>query len=110
MSPSWPNDIVGRDKVVRLLAGIAAQLRALPGVTFERTPVNGQPGAVVRDGSGAVINVFSFDIADGAVQTVRSVISRQKLAHLGPLADIDALRAAVGPSRRSPCPRARAVR
>jgi RNA polymerase sigma-70 factor (ECF subfamily) len=32
--------------------------------------------------------VFSFDIVDGLVQTVRSVINRDKLRHLGPLADI----------------------
>jgi RNA polymerase sigma-70 factor (ECF subfamily) len=95
MSPSWPNDIVGREKVARLLAGIAAQLRALPGVSIERTEVNGQPGALVRDAAGAIVNVFSLDIVDGMVQTVRSVISREKLRHLGPLADVDALRAAL---------------
>jgi RNA polymerase sigma-70 factor (ECF subfamily) len=55
------------------------------------TPVNGQPGAVVRDGDGALVNVFTFDIVDGEVQTVRSVIARDKLRHLGPLADIRAL-------------------
>jgi RNA polymerase sigma-70 factor (ECF subfamily) len=94
MAPSWPNDIVGRDKVARLLAGIAAQLRALH-VAIERTEVNGQPGALVRDADGAIVNVFSLDIVDGMVQTVRSVISRDKLRHLGPLADVDALRAAL---------------
>ena len=35
-----------------------------------------------------MINVFSLEIADGAVQTVRSVINPEKLAHLGPLADL----------------------
>ncbi len=89
--PSWPHPIVGRDNVARLLAGVAAQLRQVPGVAISRVEVNGQPGAVVRDGAGQLVNVFSFDIVDGAVQAVRSVISRPKLRHLGPLADVPAL-------------------
>jgi RNA polymerase sigma-70 factor (ECF subfamily) len=39
------------------------------------------------------VNVFAFDIVGGAVAAVRSVISRPKLAHLGPLADVPALMA-----------------
>jgi RNA polymerase sigma-70 factor (ECF subfamily) len=65
---------------------------------MERTVVNGQPGALVRDGSGALVNVFVFDVADGQVHAVRSVLNREKLQHLvpevGPLADIEALRRA----------------
>jgi RNA polymerase sigma-70 factor (ECF subfamily) len=53
--------------------------------------VNGQPGAVVRGPDGRLVNVFSIDIADGAVQTVRSVINPDKLRHLGPVADVWAL-------------------
>ncbi len=95
MSPSWPRPIVGREKVVRLLGAIARQLAEISGVRVERAEVNGQPGAVVRDGAGNLVNVFSFDVADGVVQTVRSVIARDKLRHLGPLADIGELRAAL---------------
>jgi RNA polymerase sigma-70 factor (ECF subfamily) len=97
MSPSWPRPIVGREKVARLLAAVAMQLRQLPGVSVSRAEVNGQPGAVVRDAAGRLVNVFSFDIVDGGVQAVRSVIARDKLRHLGPLADIDGLRAALRP-------------
>jgi RNA polymerase sigma-70 factor (ECF subfamily) len=89
--PRWTRPIVGRTKAARLLAGISAQIRSVPGAYVEVVPVNGQPGAAVRDGSGALVNVFSFDIADGAVQAVRSVIARDKLRHLGPLADVQAL-------------------
>jgi RNA polymerase sigma-70 factor (ECF subfamily) len=91
MSPSWPRPIAGRDKVLRLLLGLAEQLRQVEGVAIERAEVNGQPGALIRDGAGGLVNVFSFDIVDGTVQSVRSVISRAKLRHLGPLADVQAL-------------------
>jgi RNA polymerase sigma-70 factor, ECF subfamily len=89
--PNWPRPIVGRDKVARLMAALGFQMQQVPGITIDRVEVNGQPGAVVRDGAGALINVFSFDIVDGLVQTVRSVINRDKLRHLGPLADIQQL-------------------
>jgi RNA polymerase sigma-70 factor (ECF subfamily) len=49
--------------------------------------VNGQPGAMVLDAQDRVIYVFALDIADGAVQVVRSVINPDKLQHLGPLSD-----------------------
>jgi RNA polymerase sigma-70 factor (ECF subfamily) len=91
MKASWPRPIVGREKVARLMAALARQMRELPGISMTRVEVNGQPGAVIRDGAGQLVNVFSFDIAGGVVQAVRSVISREKLAHLGPLADIDQL-------------------
>jgi RNA polymerase sigma-70 factor, ECF subfamily len=37
------------------------------------------------------MRVFSLDIADGVVQTIRSVINPDKLRHLGPIADVRAL-------------------
>lgn len=95
VSPSWPRVIAGRAKVARLMAAVGDQLRKVPGISLERTDVNGQPGVVVRDGSGALVNVFSLEIADGVVQTLRSVISRDKLRHLGPLANLPELLAAV---------------
>jgi RNA polymerase sigma-70 factor (ECF subfamily) len=89
-SPSWPNAIAGRDKVVRLLVGLAAGVRTL-GLSIRPTEVNGQPGATIHDHDGRLINVLSLDIADGLVHTVRSVINPDKLQHLGPLADMQAL-------------------
>jgi RNA polymerase sigma-70 factor (ECF subfamily) len=84
--PSWPNAIVGRDKVARLLAGLAADIRRLD-VSVRPAEVNGQPGATIHAADGGLINVITIDIADGVVQTVRSVINPDKLHHLGPLAD-----------------------
>ena len=54
----------------------------------ELVAVNGQPGARFLDPRGRLVNVISLDIADGAVQTVRSVINPDKLAHLGPLSPV----------------------
>ena len=99
--PMWTRPIVGREKVARLLAGLGAQMRELSGVRIEQVDINGQPGACVRDGSGRLVSVFSFEIADGAVQAVRSVISRDKLRHLGPLANLPGLRAVLREARNA---------
>ncbi len=90
MRPSWPRPIAGRDKVARLFASLSEQIRAVR-ATIRTAEINGQPGALLVAADGALVNVFVLDIADGQVQTIRSVISRAKLGHLGPLADLAAL-------------------
>jgi RNA polymerase sigma-70 factor (ECF subfamily) len=99
-SPSWPKVIVGRDKVARLMSSVSEQARMI-GVQVRSAEVNGQPGAVVTDADGAVVNVLSLDIADGQVQAVRSVINPDKLAHLGRLADVPGLAAELRRLRHS---------
>ena len=49
--------------------------------------MNGQPGAIFRDRDNKVLNTWSLDVLDGRIQTIRSVINPDKLAHVGPLAD-----------------------
>ena len=89
-TPQWSRPIVGADRVSRLFANLGRQLRERDG-TFELREVNGQPGALVRASDGKLVNVFVLDVADGAIQTVRSVINPDKLQHLGPVADVWAL-------------------
>jgi RNA polymerase sigma-70 factor, ECF subfamily len=97
ISPSWPRPIVGRDRVIRLLLGMAEQMRQV-GVLVRPAEINGQPSARLEDPEGRLISVFVLDIADGQVQTLRSVINRDKLRHLGPLADLPTLRRLLRPA------------
>jgi RNA polymerase sigma-70 factor (ECF subfamily) len=90
VAPSWPAPIFGRDRVSKLLIAIGQQTRKL-GLVLVPTEINGQPGARVLDSEGRLTNIFSLEIAEGAVQAVRSVINPEKLAHLGPLADVRAI-------------------
>ena len=85
--PAWPRPIVGRDRVAKLLAGLGRQSRDMD-VTVRRAEINGQPGAEFLDSEGRLMYIITLDIADGAVQTVRSVINPAKLRHLGPLANV----------------------
>src|ERR671936_25821 len=86
-APSWPRPIVGRRRVSRLMAGVLAQAREYA-ATWRMTEVNGQPGVMFLDSEGRIGSVMSVDVADGVIQTIRSVINPDKLAHLGPVADV----------------------
>jgi len=88
--PSWPRPIVGREHVGRLLAALGRQAR-LAGAVLHPAEVNGQPGLKFLAADGTLICVIALEIADGRVHAVRSVISRDKLRHLGPLTDLEEL-------------------
>jgi RNA polymerase sigma-70 factor (ECF subfamily) len=61
------------------------------GITWRRQEVNGQPGALFFDREGNLISVMSLDVAEGQIQSVNSVVNPDKLHHLGPLGDVNAL-------------------
>ncbi len=77
--------IHGRDKVSRLLLALA---RRDVRVRLRAVPVNVHPGALVLDHDDHVVSVLSFDVVEGQVQGIRSVINPDKLRHLGPGADL----------------------
>lgn len=79
--------IYGRDNIARMLHTWFRQGERL-GVQTKLVIINGHPGAKFLDPHGRLINVISLDIADGTVQTVRSIINPDKLTHLGPLSPI----------------------
>jgi RNA polymerase sigma-70 factor (ECF subfamily) len=90
-APQWSTPIMGAERIARLFVAMSKQLSAHE-LSVQRHEVNGQPGAIVRNQRGELINVFTLDIADGQVQAVRSVINPDKLRHLGPVADLGAMR------------------
>jgi RNA polymerase sigma-70 factor, ECF subfamily len=90
VQPSWPRPITGRDRVGRLFAALGRQLRQVGG-SIRLTGVNGQPGALFMTADGRLISVMALEIADGQVVAAHSIISRPKLRHLGPLADLPEL-------------------
>ena len=74
--------VYGRHAVTRLLANFVRAFRSAAG-KLRLGEVNGQPGALLFDAEDRLVNVFSFEIADGAILGVRSVINPDKLDHLG---------------------------
>jgi RNA polymerase sigma-70 factor (ECF subfamily) len=98
-APALARAVVGADRVARVL-GTNYPLLARIGSIVEPQDVNGQPGAIIRDRDGQVVGTMAIDILDGRIQTVRSVVTPDKLGHLGPLADAWAVARALKQARR----------
>ena len=82
--PQWSQPIEGPDKVARMFASLGVQVRRL-GATLEPHRINGQPGVLFRGPRGGVFSVMSFEVVDGRVATIRSIVNPDKLDHLGPV-------------------------
>ena len=56
------------------------------GATFERAPRStASRASIFRGPHGGVFSVMSFEVVDGRVATIRSVVNPDKLGHLGPV-------------------------
>jgi RNA polymerase sigma-70 factor (ECF subfamily) len=80
----------GRERVARLLHGMFAKGKAA-GIRLRLVDVNAQPGAMVFDSRERLISVLALDIVEGGIQSIRTVINPDKLAHLGPLSELTKL-------------------
>jgi len=89
-APSWTEPIYGRERVAKLMAGTFTQASDV-GASLQPTHINGQPGVMFLDEEGHIGAVMSIEIADGVIQTIRGVTNPDKLAHLGPVADLRAI-------------------
>jgi RNA polymerase sigma-70 factor (ECF subfamily) len=85
-APQLARTIFGAEKVARVLASVFPRLARID-VTLEPHEVNVQPGAILRDRDGKILNTWALDILDGRIQTIRTVTNPDKLGHVGPVAD-----------------------
>jgi RNA polymerase sigma-70 factor (ECF subfamily) len=91
-APAIARAIHGRARVARtLIAGLRAGSR-VGGFTLRREEVNGQPGALFFTHDGRLAGVMNLDVAEGEIQGVCAIANPDKLQHLGPVADLRALR------------------
>jgi RNA polymerase sigma-70 factor (TIGR02957 family) len=89
-APSLARSQQGRSRVAHTLTNWLAVLRRLPDVEIRLAEVNGDPGAMFLV-AGKLLAVWSIDVIDGEVAGVRAVVNPDKLAHLGPVGDAQAL-------------------
>jgi RNA polymerase sigma-70 factor (ECF subfamily) len=89
--PALARALFGARRVARTLRAWFRQGARIPGAHMREVEVNGQPGALMLDADGNLISVMALDIAEGRVQGIRSVVNPDKLRHLGPVADVQAL-------------------
>ncbi|WP_329140422.1 RNA polymerase sigma-70 factor [Streptomyces sp. NBC_01476] len=89
--PALARTLRGRDRVARTLIKWVRGSTRLPGVSLRPAEVNGGPGALFLDGQELLLGVWALDAADGRITAINSIVNPDKLAHLGPLADVGSL-------------------
>jgi len=98
-APALARSVFGADNVARVLASVFPLLVKID-ARVEPRELNGNPGAIVRDRDGKVVGTLTLDVLGGRIQTIRSVVNPDKLAHVGPVADAWAFAREVKQARR----------
>jgi RNA polymerase sigma-70 factor (ECF subfamily) len=80
-APARRTPLRGGVEAARFLSNLGRRAQA-DGWVLTLVDVNGQPGAIAHDSSGATIAVLSLDIADERVYAMRSVANPDKLGHV----------------------------
>ncbi len=90
--PALARSLRGRTRVARSLINYwVRRVARLPGVSLRPVEVNGGPGALLLDGQQRLIGVLALDIGRGQIQGISSIVNPDKLAHVGPTANLGSL-------------------
>jgi RNA polymerase sigma-70 factor (TIGR02957 family) len=91
-APALARALRGRSRVARTLIDYSTRgITSLPGVSWRSVEVNGGPGALYLDAQERLIAVVALEIASGQITSINSIVNPDKLAHLGPTADLDSM-------------------
>ncbi|MDR0358296.1 MAG: RNA polymerase sigma factor SigJ, partial [bacterium] len=90
-APALARSLRGSNRVARTVIGWARLCARLPDASLRPVEVNGGPGALFLDAQQRVLAVVALDIAGGRIRSIGSVVNPDKLAHLGPVADLGSL-------------------
>jgi RNA polymerase sigma-70 factor (TIGR02957 family) len=100
--PALARTLQGRSRVARTLLNWLRLAAQFPGFTLRPAQVNGAPGALMLDGKERIAGVWSLDISGREVRAINSVVNPDKLAHLGPLVDLNAAFAELSARKQRP--------
>lgn len=100
-APALARALEGRSRVGRTLTNWIRRGQRV-GASLRPVEVNGEPGALLLDGEGAVIGVMALEIAGGEVRGINSIVNPDKLRRVGALGDLRrARKAGAEASRRA---------
>ncbi len=76
--------------VARFLAGLVRRGEGMH-VHMDRTSANGEAALRVSSADGATLSLLMVHVGDGRVSVVGNQLNPDKLRHLGPVGDLNAL-------------------
>jgi RNA polymerase sigma-70 factor (ECF subfamily) len=85
-APSIPHPLVGAERIAKALVGWGRVAEVDFSLVHRMAIVNGDPGVVFHDREGRAVWVAGFQVVDGVVVAVRSILNPDKLAHLNQVA------------------------
>lgn len=98
--PVLDRSLRGRSLVARALIDIARRRSVfIPRIQVHPAEINGRCGALYLDTQQQLILVVALEIAGGQITGISSIINPDKLAHLGPTADLSSLLGTPSPGR-----------
>jgi RNA polymerase sigma-70 factor (ECF subfamily) len=80
-APQIWKPVTGAEAIARMLAGFR-RVAGRRGFSIRQAEVNGQAGMLGFDETGALIAAMSFEMSDGEIHAIRSVVNPDKLAHI----------------------------
>jgi RNA polymerase sigma-70 factor (TIGR02957 family) len=89
--PALARSLRGRTRVARTLVNYWGRVARVPGVSLRLVEVNGGPGALLLDARQRLLGVVALEVAGGQVRGISAIVNPDKLAHLGPVADLTSL-------------------
>ena len=81
-APAIARPIHGAPRVARTFSAWVKAARKFRVAAIDIAEVNRQPGLVIVDEDGNVLSVMAFDIAEGRIQSINSIVNPDKLRHL----------------------------
>ena len=90
-APALARSRRGRNRVARTLINYFRLAARVPGISLRSVEINGGPGGLYLDPERRLIAVVALEVADGQITSINSIVNPDKLAHLGPTGDINAL-------------------
>ncbi len=89
-APAIQTPMIGVMSVTRFLLGLMRQGERL-GVLLDLVQANGQPALRTRAADGAMLGIMTIDVEADRIVGLHNVLNPDKLGHLGPVGDLDAL-------------------
>jgi RNA polymerase sigma-70 factor (ECF subfamily) len=80
--PALARPVHGSRRVARTLAAWVRAAPKLGVIEVRPVEVNGQPGLVTLDAEGNAVNVMAFEIGEGRIEAINSIVNPEKLRHL----------------------------
>ena len=96
--PALARSARGRSHVARMLVEWAKRVANIPGVQMRAVEANGNPGVLLFDGQSRLMGVSVLAFDGDHIQSINSIVNPDKLAHLGPTANLGS----VLPTRERP--------